>query len=532
MTLKCSKKKLYCCIWWSIVALLIITTIVEHAYWRSLGPCQVFNAIPREHQHREVASESELLVLLTEAVTSHRNLRVFGSGWSWNPAVYPSDGGFSVALRGELSAIGDIQCFTGCSVTLGGGALVKDLVPLIVAEGLQSSATGACLNSDASQTMGGLIATNVHDSIAPTFADTVVDLRVAHFTPNGTAVVHNYRRGDDLFGFLFGTAGRLGIITRATLSLEPLSYWGENGPAENMSNLVSQMDPAADCPTNNIYYVNGKVGLDTRCARERTNSHPWGWGGLKPATSVNSFSSYLKEGLYIWDRQLLGSSILKGTLEKCLAATSKVGQHNSHMDLLADQHIEMEMMIPQAHASRALQSLQIVLKSKSAWAPAFVCLRQISSTHAPMAPSAGVDVIAVNVDLFYNRDWDEFARLQKHILSAWRHLDPPLPFIRLHPGKFVAPSETLDSGFSSDVMSTFYNLVDSLDPNAVFRSPLFAQDAMPFTYNSHTPAPAIAIAFIAWAAFLTILLASLGLCWKLCWKLTVKTRSSGKVKEI
>merc|ERR1712151_223654 len=150
---------------------------------------------------------------------------------------------------------------------------------------------------------------------------------------------------------------------------------------------------------------------------------------------------------------------------------------------------------------------QSVLQSDGRWKNAIVALRQTPEAAAPLVTSAGADALAVNIDFFFDRDWDEFAKLQRQILEAWRGLTPSLSFVRLHPGKFIAPGETLEAGgFPDTIMEEFYTLVDDVDPNGVFRTPFFARDGLTFVSLARTPSTVSAMAYVFWMLFVSAIL--------------------------
>ena len=152
----------------------------------------------------------------------------------------------------------------------------------------------------------------------------------------------------------------------------------------------------------------------------------------------------------------------------------------------------MEFFIPESYTLEAMTVLENILNDEDSnnrryYSVVLVYLRRvfmagtsaISSSSkqnvsvsdvASLAPSQGGHAIAINLDVFFDRDWDDFVSLQRKILKAWRE-DLNLPWIRLHAGKFIAPGETLDSGFAStsaigndgeetDIMTIFYDSVD------------------------------------------------------------------------
>jgi len=81
---------------------------------------------------------------------------------------------------------------------------------------------GYCFLADASQSVGGFIANNVHHSFTPTAFDETEALDLAVFVGGRASIVHASRsERHELFSSAFGGVGIPGVIVRAYLRLRP-----------------------------------------------------------------------------------------------------------------------------------------------------------------------------------------------------------------------------------------------------------------------------------------------------------------------
>ena len=100
--------------------------------------------------------------------------------------------------------------------------MLCDLIRIITDKGLDIEwpPKGMCFSYVDSQTVGGFIATNVHNSYTPTAYDWIESIDVATYC-DGSAQITNVSRtqNKDLFDSLFGGVSVTGIIVSATLRL-------------------------------------------------------------------------------------------------------------------------------------------------------------------------------------------------------------------------------------------------------------------------------------------------------------------------
>jgi hypothetical protein len=164
---------------------------------------------------------SQVQEAVLSAAAASLKVRTIGSGWSWTD--YFIDGALYVRLVGgeltqyALTTEGENDGNASFTLTAGGGVLVQTLSVFLREQGLQMDARGNCMNFNASQTIGGVLATNVHHHNIRSFADVTrwVDVVLA----NGSVVRSS--RGEELFMLTVGGGGQTGAIVRACFDVLP-----------------------------------------------------------------------------------------------------------------------------------------------------------------------------------------------------------------------------------------------------------------------------------------------------------------------
>lgn len=150
----------------------------------------------------EPATEQEA----AEAVRSSENLRVFGSGHSFNGGVV-SDGTLLSLDKYSGPVEGDSPRERSRNqMTIKGGTRVRDVVRLLVDQGLAFEA----LPSHDAQSIGGILSTDVHGTGVKWgfVSDSVVGLKLI----DGKGDVHECQPSDDLFKAAIGGVGAVGLI--------------------------------------------------------------------------------------------------------------------------------------------------------------------------------------------------------------------------------------------------------------------------------------------------------------------------------
>ncbi len=162
-----------------------------------------------------VAGIDEAQALVAEANRLRSPLRIRGGGHSMNGSSIPRVGEVLVSSSG----LRHIRFDRELTVTVGAGAAVWDVDQLLRRHGFQ-----LLLRNDggaAAATVGGFASAGgigVDTSRHGGYWETVEDVLLVA----GSGEVIRCRAGDELFPWIFGSMGQLGLIVEATLRIEPV----------------------------------------------------------------------------------------------------------------------------------------------------------------------------------------------------------------------------------------------------------------------------------------------------------------------
>ena len=110
---------------------------------------------------------------------------------------------------------------------------------MLRSHGLQLDARGNCMNRNASQTVGGVLATNVHHSDIRTFADIAIWVDVV--LADGS--LRRSRRGEELFMLTVGGGGQTGVIVRAGFDVVPRGVYEDQGFLSGLASRFKNYEP-------------------------------------------------------------------------------------------------------------------------------------------------------------------------------------------------------------------------------------------------------------------------------------------------
>ena len=196
--------------------MLTIGTLIQHETRQSTFQ---FPVVP-------IAGRESLLLFMNESYSHRRGIRVMGSAWSWNRVLQANADGVNVALTGLVDhVILDEQHNTA---KVPSHMTLSEFQEFLFHRGskLEWPPKSGCFSWQLSQTFGGFIANNVHNTMSPTAYEYVEYAEVAIYW-NGTAriVTASREENSDLFESLFGGVGWTGIIVSAGLRLETQKYY-------------------------------------------------------------------------------------------------------------------------------------------------------------------------------------------------------------------------------------------------------------------------------------------------------------------
>jgi FAD/FMN-containing dehydrogenase len=168
---------------------------------------------PRAEVEVRSAHDAAALVRRTAAARG-RIVAVTPARWSWTTSV-AVDGAVAVRVADASVAVADGVCVAGA------GAPVSAVYDAARRAGLQLDAHGMCMVWSLCQTVGGVLATNVHHAGTPTYGSRCLWLEVV----DGTGRLRRTTPGTQLFRLTVGGSGRTGLIVRAAFRLTPRTYY-------------------------------------------------------------------------------------------------------------------------------------------------------------------------------------------------------------------------------------------------------------------------------------------------------------------
>lgn len=112
----------------------------------------------------------------------------------------------------------------GTDCVVDSGALISDLQLFLTKQGRQLDSHGACFTSRECQTVGGVLATNVHHSGVPTFGGRCKWIELITIK-DGAACKVRCHQGSQLFRESIGAIGRSGIIVKASFETSARTYY-------------------------------------------------------------------------------------------------------------------------------------------------------------------------------------------------------------------------------------------------------------------------------------------------------------------
>lgn len=151
---------------------------------------------------------------VVELVRGAKELRLFGSGHSFNDGVVADD---TLVSLDKFSGMVWLDR-ASMRAAFKGGTRIRDVVAALLKEGLAFEA----LPSHDAQSIAGIISTDVHGTGGKDWkwgfvSQSVVSLRLV----DGRGVVHECRPSDDLFKAAVGGVGAVGIITEVVVQAVP-----------------------------------------------------------------------------------------------------------------------------------------------------------------------------------------------------------------------------------------------------------------------------------------------------------------------
>lgn len=441
-----------------------------------------------------------VMTTISNAKSQGHRVKAYGTGWSWSTTI-ASDGDVYILLKGSLAdALLATFNFTNekPSVIVGGGVQAFHLYMELQPTGFNIEAKGGCLTAKESQTIGGLLATNVHHSGIKTFYDVVEWIDVV--TADG--MLQRTFRDETLFRLTIGGGGRTGIIVQAKFELAPRATY-ENvqtiQPEDNSFRAFFQgfVDMVSGYEPQEFIGIGLKSTLDSSFSGKLRMSEP----SVNPVVLPPDYGdlSFLADLYRLADAvldPLLPSSLYDlyylGGLATVLigAAPETKGRSGEDLDVACSssstphlKHQEIEFFVPvdlmndvgSYLDSRFAESAFPYIRDHGLFALRFVYgSNSLTAANGVLHDGSSPDVVSVNIDSYQRSKWPKYNQELNELLSELSGQFPRL--IRTHPGKYNPP-------LSPDPESqAVKDLIRGFDPDGTF-----ARDAYDQTYLTKPP---------------------------------------------
>lgn len=422
--------------------------------------------------------------------------------WSWTT---------SIAVDGAVNAqvVANSVHVHGRLVVADAGALVSSVYDAARREGLQLDSHGGCMIWKTCQTVGGVLATNVHHTGLPSYADRCEWVEVV--VPGGRTV--RAHAGTSLFRLTVGGAGRTGIIFRAAFRLSPRTYYNttplaytlgfRKAYADEMKEYAEEYKTAN--PMDLLYTrVILPFGITVRLKSERV---------LNPTDLVDATDTSLGEPP--WAYRLVISPLfrlaqelpyelfllfqvplmfLSSTLLTTFAQRGNVHlDHASSLDHVVWQdHQEVEFFVPVPDAEAFGAWWDRYRRKTRYLRNALIGFRYVYGSDLAFAANspAGQDYVCFNLDSYHVPTFRGYTRELERAAETMR--DEFHGRVRAHPGKLNLPSGNYRA---EDV-----RVAAEHDPQGVFEVPPY--DPAAFFFRVLPPTAiwlGIAAGVTAWA---------------------------------
>jgi len=259
----------------------------------------------------ELTSNLKELAAVNPDIFGLPHVRVKGSLLSANSATIPTDSNpYGIILKDSEEAFGSIKFPDPKNRYVETGAAVQ-FVPLakkLAEKKLQLSSAPGLANSDLSATIGGWISTGAHSSSDTALAENVlfVDVVSWYDVTDPTAAPKETRfcskeastygitgcASDDFktLPFLFSVLGRLGVITKAGIKVEPMELWVTKYKVlPKFKSFCLEMDfglpqSEGECYLNSLYKVKRRtLGYEVcKATKEQAKQNVPAFSELKP----------------------------------------------------------------------------------------------------------------------------------------------------------------------------------------------------------------------------------------------------------
>ncbi|MFC9474500.1 D-arabinono-1,4-lactone oxidase [Nocardia sp. NPDC056952] len=377
------------------------STWVNWAGQQSCTPAVV--AAPRDVE--------ELAAIVTESAAAGRTVRVAGSGHSFTDAVLTD--GTLIDLSG-LDKVLDVDSATG-RVRVEAGISLHAASPLLHGHGLAFPNLG---DID-TQSLAGATATATHGTGARLRNISAALHSVEVLRADGTLVELNEQTDPDGWKAARVSVGALGVVTAATLQLEPSFVLECVERPVPLDDVLADIDEFADGSDHFEFFAFPHSATAMTKAIDRTQAPEQPRGTMREWINDILIANHVYDGMCKLGRRI------PAAIPMIHRAATLAGSNNRQVDrsyrVFSTPRLvkfnEMEYAIPRAHAAEAIR--EILALGRRFGTPMPIEVRWVAPDDAFLSPAGGRDTCYIAVHQYQGMVWEPYFRACEAVFDAY-----------------------------------------------------------------------------------------------------------------
>ncbi|MEV4155883.1 D-arabinono-1,4-lactone oxidase [Nocardia salmonicida] len=353
----------------------------------------------------------ELAAIVTDAVDAGRTVRVAGSGHSFTDAVLTD--GTLVDLSG-LDKVLDVDVDAG-RVRVEAGISLHAASPLLHAHGLAFPNLG---DID-TQSLAGATATATHGTGARLRNISAALHSVEVLRADGTRVELNEQTDPDGWKAARVSVGALGVVTAATLQLEPSFVLECVERPVPLNEVLTDIDRFADGSDHFEFFAFPHSDTAMTKAIDRTEAPE------QPRGTVSEWLNDILIANHVYDGLCRLGRRIPAAIPMIHRAATLAGSNNRQVDrsyrVFSTPRLvkfnEMEYAIPRAHAAEAIR--EILALGRRFGTPMPIEVRWVAPDDAFLSPAGGRETCYIAVHQYQGMVWEPYFRACEAVFNAY-----------------------------------------------------------------------------------------------------------------
>ncbi|MFD6395227.1 D-arabinono-1,4-lactone oxidase [Nocardia sp. NPDC060249] len=377
------------------------STWVNWAGQQSCTPAVV--AAPRDVE--------ELAAIVIESAAAGRTVRVAGSGHSFTDAVLTD--GTLIDLSG-LDRVLDVDSATG-RVRVEAGISLHAASPLLHGHGLAFPNLG---DID-TQSLAGATATATHGTGSRLRNISAALHSVEVLRADGTRVELNEQTDADGWKAARVSVGALGVVTAATLQLEPSFVLECVERPVPLDEVLADIDEFADGSDHFEFFAFPHSATAMTKAIDRTEAPE------QPRAALSEWINDILIANHVYDGMCKLGRRIPAAIPMIHRAATLAGSNNRQVDrsyrVFSTPRLvkfnEMEYAIPRAHAAEAIR--EILALGRRFGTPMPIEVRWVAPDDAFLSPAGGRDTCYIAVHQYQGMVWEPYFRACEAVFDAY-----------------------------------------------------------------------------------------------------------------